>query len=377
MEIISLIASPAGLSDINADSAIGELLSLRLKQALAGVLREGLDGGWAESVLSFVDSNLQLLENHDLLVTPGVGQLQLLRKSPPGCLLQIALLFVAAGAKGTFTLDPDAPVHAYLGSQEICFSGRIELRTTGVLCRIRCHADGISLAESSYVRKGRHWLMENAATALVDSVGFDLQIAHAGNPVVTRSFLGALTLAEGDGNRMPETVSEALQLIATSYPEGLKWVAPVLDCLILVKSPHGSTSGSSYDHPGLVFVSYPISVDHLAVQIIHECSHQYLALHHAWKPLAEYSQDDLYYSPFREVKRPLYNAMLALHAAVNMRLLISRIIETGYLTEYLIGERRALIEHIDSMLTDFSESKSLTDSGRRLIQQLQIVSAHD
>lgn len=377
MEIISLVAGPASELEINADSTISELLSWRLRQALAGLLREDLDGDWSYSVLSFVDSNLQLLDNHSFHVMPGMGQLQLPRESQRGCLLQIALLFIAAGGKGKLTLELNAPVTAYLGSQEITFSGRVELRTTGALCKIICHDGKTVLTEKSYIRKGRHWLMESAAAALVGSVGFDVQIAHVGNPVVRNSFLGALTLADGDGERMSATVFEALQLIARSYPEGLQWVARVLDCLILVGSPHGSTSGSSYDHPGLVFVSYPISVDHLAVQIIHECSHQYLALHHAWRPLTDNDQDDLYYSPFKEVRRPLYNAMLALHAAVNMRLLISRLVETGYLTRYLMGERNALVEHIDSMLADVAESKGLTDSGRQLIHCLQIASAHD
>nr|WP_275690449.1 HEXXH motif-containing putative peptide modification protein [Luteibacter yeojuensis] len=168
------------------------------------------------------------------------------------------------------------------------------------------------------------------------------------------------------------SLSLALRAIGSAYSRGLAWMTPVLRGIVLVDTGDGTTtSGSSSSHPGLVYVSHPIDVHHLAAQLIHECAHQYLALLNGHERLVRVDCRETFYSPFKRAHRPLYNVLLAFHAAVNIKRLTSAMLRVGLRSGYLEQEDARLDGEIDQMHRDIASSEGWTPAGRRLLGELE------
>lgn len=326
-----------------------------------------------ESLLSFVSENYALLNPSDLSVTPGAAGMPLAKDDWPVTLVRIAMLFVTAGGSGQWSVHWGARdgIVAYLGCQPIWLSGEIDVCSDGITCQVR-----VDSVAAHFTRHGDVWLRTDARNALAAQGPIHTAVFGRDSPFDDKALTGALAPSPSPPDQMRASLSRAFAMIEGAYPEGLRWMSHVLKGVVFVDTQDGSTtSGSSSSHPGLIYVSHPIHDHHLAAQLIHECAHQYLALLHERIGLVRPDCEETYYSPFKRHHRPLYNVLLALHAAVNIRELTWRMLVTGLHSDYLVSETERLAAEIDQMHSDVRESKGWTDLGRLFVSELCEASA--
>lgn len=370
MNLVSMPGAP-----LPADRLRG-LLAPRIQTSALRTLQRDIDEATFASVLTFIDRNWPIVDSEALRLEPGIGQLgQSNQRAVDSELFRLAMLLVTLGGAGSFELLLGASECFYLGSEAFRLQGWVYVDCGNGHCQISGCDNEHSPRSFRRVYRAGQWVNPDTQSFRGSGEGMP-SIAHGGNPIVGADFLGDLTLSSSSGPAIEESLGEALALITGHYPVGGAWLQPVLRSIAFIESPRGSSSGSSSSHPGLIFVSYPISTDHLAAQIVHECSHQYLALFHNQYPLSDGNPNELYFSPFKGTTRPLYNVLLALHAAVNIRRFTRRLIEHGYTTDYVLSEDRLLEEQIRQMFESIEHAPGLTNSGRDLVACLRTQPVH-
>ncbi len=135
---------------------------------------------------------------------------------------------------------------------------------------------------------------------------------------------------------------------------------------------HGGThsSSSSTAYPGLILCTFPRSVDSLGETIVHEASHQYMNLLASVMPLAEKSEDAVYYSAIKGRKRTLRKHIIGYHAVANIVFFRRRLIQQ-------LGSnalRRAELEKFEGfavvMREELKGATGLTPVGRAFVDRL-------
>ncbi|HEV2679658.1 MAG TPA: HEXXH motif-containing putative peptide modification protein [Rhodanobacter sp.] len=321
-----------------------------------------------ESPLSFIEENFDRLNPSNVAVSPGIAGIPFAEDEWTVALVRIAMLFVTMGGKGQWSvyLSEHTSTLAYLGCHPIPFMGNVQVISDGRTCQIRSVSGAWDFA-----RHADAWINMRADETLVVTQGTHVVVFGGEHAFEDATLTGGLSLSSSPAADMRASLTRALNAIGASYPEGLRWMSSVLSGVVFVDTRDGSTtSGSSSSHPGLIYVSHPIHDHHLAAQLIHECAHQYLSLLHARFELVPKDCVETYYSPFKRNHRPLYNVLLALHAAINIRELAGRMIEAGLRSDYLVVEHDRLAAEIDQMYGDVRNSSAWTAIGRTFVWEL-------
>lgn len=368
MSLAVACASPVGAWRCDAPGLPAELLSDPALRALAAALNRLDASGPSGELLAFVDENLSLAVDGPAMAWPALGAAwgECGWDNVP---LGIAFYLASLGAQGqwTYQVASHSSVVVYLGTFPLTLRGRVVFEAAGR--RTSIVVDGWAY---SFQFLGGQWVREDSLPWLVRSGTFNLAAHAMATGFDDVSFTGSLALASSGMEDIVSSLARALYAIERAYPAGAAWMARVLRGVVLVDTRDGSTtSGSSSSHPGLVYVSHPIDDHHLAAQLIHECAHQYLACFNGYARLVRPDCADTFYSPFKRANRPLYNVLLALHAAVNIRRLTARMLASGMRSGYVVEEDARLSEEIGQMYGDIKGSSGWTEAGREFLEALE------
>jgi HEXXH motif-containing protein len=174
----------------------------------------------------------------------------------------------------------------------------------------------------------------------------------------------AATVAEFDA---------ALSLIGDYAGTYLPWVGCVLRYLVPLKWKLGLASSSSSDNraPGVVLFANDHSCFALAEVLVHEASHQYFFVLNRRGTIDDGSDTNLYYSPFREMDRPIFFILMAYHAFANVLLFYREALAHDLSPEHLSRDRE---EELASKLAVLEPvlrgTTALTPLGRALWEPL-------
>ena len=327
---------------------------------------EMLGDGYLEYLSEGVD---HLDEDDAELMLPSLCELE---TEPSACRVGVALGGV--GAQGRWTLSGLGAEEAYFGPFRLHLEGAVEVEADDD--GVQVTSGGVAAETWRFRRRGGSWDRADAASRSV------FEIAGRTVPILGRRdlVLGAGASAEEAApQRYPrEDVTavfrEAAALVEVASPEYAAWIAHVLRATEVVETDGRTVESGSYPaKPGSIAFTYPVAADHLATLMVHESAHQYLHQYHAAIPVADVHDTRRYYSPFRQTERPLYGILLALHAAVNILAFVEAAIPHRPDSEFLAQERLDLQDAIEQMLNSIGSAPALTESGRRIVERLQVV----
>jgi hypothetical protein len=116
------------------------------------------------------------------------------------------------------------------------------------------------------------------------------------------------------------TCDGAVSVISEFADLYLPWVSGVLRDLIPLPQakPGMVNSGSDRFSPGVICVSNQHDRWVLAETLVHEATHHYLYILERLGPFEDGTDQTLYFSPFRNMGRPIYFILLAYHAFANV-----------------------------------------------------------
>lgn len=372
MEGLEAFAYPRNTLSVDKDAASSDAVNRALLEwintHLTRVLNQGLNERHYASALGFIDRNYDLITASVIPVLPALGQVGQGQFKLDHEVLRLLLVLVSLGASGSWSMRLDEEIDGYVGTEFVHFDGQVSATSDGRRCEF-IFDDNQEHRSRNFRFLSGHWIRETPdVSEFMLSNPFEVSLFCEANRFEDGSLVGNLPLSKTPIREIRRSTQNALQMIQSSFREGYDWIRRVLKGIVFVTTNDGSTtSGSSSSHPGMIFVSHPISEDHLAAQIIHECAHQYLSILHQVRPLTKSDHIDLYYSTFKRTHRPLYNVLLALHAAINIQKLTAKLIENGHRTDYLIQEDQSLREEIEQMSSEVRNSDGLTMTGQQLI----------
>ena len=366
--LLDIVAGPGSSSNAELPNChLGRYLRDQIAKHIARLLQRVPEDS-DQSVLELLESNWTLIEHCKPRLQPGFGQLGLRDASIAIELARLAFLLFGLGAKGTCTIRLENACVLYLDDIPMVVEGSSKLYSDGSSFMVEQHQDCVQ-----FVRSSLGWqATAEAPLTLSPPVVVRVVGASDNNSSAAADFLGDLRQSKVPHSELAQSLASAWAFVSLSTKYA-NWLALVLRSVQFVSiEGDGSSSGSSERHPGLVFVSHPMPADHLAVQLVHECAHQYLNLGHEVEALADRHSAKLYFSPFRNHQRPIYSILLALHAAVHMRSFIGDLLSQGCSTSYLLAEHQSLKGQIETMLDQINSSSAndITVAGGHLVARL-------
>lgn len=325
-----------------------------------------------KSVWTFVEDNVDCLQENPLLVSPGLGRLTQAGLNSEHGVLQFALLVAGLGGQGNFEIQLTLNHTVFFDCQLIDVSS---------IVRVQALVDEITISTeklgkpTSYVfqKRGASWKdvtcpeygvhrLKDASISL-----FTSENSSTLDERVTAIFpFSKSTLRE-----VSDDLTKAFALIEKHAPEYLEWVGSILRGIVFLGPTDGSTiSHSSELRPGLVAISHPIDIPHFAAQIVHESAHQYFFMFQHENVLTDFESETLYASPLREEGRPLVLSLLALHASVNIRKLVILGLAGGVRSGYFESELVEMNEGIQRSILSMAGSPDFTTPGRIFFEDI-------
>jgi HEXXH motif-containing protein len=167
---------------------------------------------------------------------------------------------------------------------------------------------------------------------------------------------------------------QAFAVLAERAPRYLGWVDRVLRGIIPVHSTRSTIkSGSDFNRPGVIHVSFPARTISLAEMLVHEATHQYFQILARLGPVENGSDERLYYSPVRRTGRPIDKILLAYHAFANVLLFYRACAASGRSYRADCAHNEALIRpQLAQLETALRASAGLTPLGRALWEPLAL-----
>lgn len=360
VDFLKAICTP---SHSPTDAAIRQSLMQRYTATLEQLLAH--DAAIPEQALQFIDDNLDRINDSERLWQVGLGTFNILDLGQDNYVAQYLMLLTSLGGEGQWSCELATPFLAYFDCNPVMLSGAVHCQSDGASMRIR---DGYGIRR--YTLSGRHWLAEDDAILVsLRQSQVQFQLFSAAHPLPdTKRFDPHLALSTASLSAMEQSLLDACALIEQYYPEGVAWLARGIKGVVFFDAPEDrSQSGSSLAHPGLCYMTYPMDTDMLATLLIHECAHQYFRLCEYHVQLAERNGETVF-SPFRQSHRPVEKVMLALHAAVNIKLLTQRLLDRGFDTDFIFAENEQLEKDIRAMSSDLDAARSVTPAGRQFLE---------
>jgi 2'-hydroxyisoflavone reductase len=163
----------------------------------------------------------------------------------------------------------------------------------------------------------------------------------------------------------------AVGLMADYAPTYLPWVGRVLRYLVPLRRGLGVSSGSDSRAPGVVMLSNVSRGFALAETLIHEAAHQYFFILNRRGPMDDGTDTRLYYSPFREMDRPIFNILLSYHAFGNLLLFYREALARGLPRDhFFINDEETLASRLAAIEPVLQGTTALTPLGRALWEPL-------
>lgn len=164
----------------------------------------------------------------------------------------------------------------------------------------------------------------------------------------------------------------AIALLRKHAPAYLGWVDRVVRGIVPLR-PETSLirSGSQFERPGIIEMSVVPDAAAVAEMLVHEASHQYFQILCRMGDVDDGSDTNLYYSPTKEMDRPIRYILLAYHAFANVLLFYRSCISSGAPDGgYCARNEAALRPQLAQLETALRRTKGLTPFGRALWKPL-------
>ena len=164
----------------------------------------------------------------------------------------------------------------------------------------------------------------------------------------------------------------AVVLLQSNSPRYLNWVDRVLRGVMTCRGSEDQLrSGSDFNLPGIVQVSFPASAAAHAEMLVHECSHLNYQILARLGDVDDGSDDTLYFSPVKQMGRRIDRILLAYHAFANVMLfyrdcLAANIRDDGYCER----NAEATIPQLKKLDEALQATRALSPLGRVLYESL-------
>lgn len=180
------------------------------------------------------------------------------------------------------------------------------------------------------------------------------------------------TPAEVSPSTVRSSLRRSIALLEAKSPRYLRWVDRVLRGVMPCKgSANQLRSGSDFNLPGIVQVSFPASAAAHAEMLVHECSHLYFQILARLGDVDDGSDETLYYSPVKQMGRRIDRILLAYHAFANVMLFYRDCLESGIDDDgYCERNAAATIPQLTQLDQALRTTKALTPLGRALYEPL-------
>jgi HEXXH motif-containing protein len=244
--------------------------------------------------------------------------------------------------------------------------------------------------KTTFQRSENGWETNNGAEALMvlTRPGIRWTILTAESLAASSTALlqtEVLGYGDADVDTQPElllhTCDAAVSLIAEFADIYLPWVSNVIRDLVPLRARPGIFSSGSIDlSPGVVCVSNSVSNHEnpwaLAEVLVHEATHQYLYIARRLGRMDDGKDDTLYFSPFRNTGRPIYNILITYHAFANVVLFYRTALAHGQSadgTSALVVQERVkeLEQTLQPLEQALQSTRSLTPLGLALWEPLR------
>lgn len=339
-----------------------------LVRAVARATPSSATDGAAHTDLAFLAVALDQWETCSYRVTPGLAALA---TAGPNASSDLALYcwLTSAGVSGDWELDVGADQIAFIDGIEIVIGGHVRCQSDGLACCIDTRGVKFDIHRET---RSSPWVWREPDAGMAERHTADgCAIYHARVPLLSPDLIGDLPLADPRG--AAAAIGQAFGLLTAASPALALWVGSVISGIVLVADRTGVTkSGSSPNTPGLIFISHPINVEHMAVLLVHEAAHNhYFLLAHHLNLIEPGSREQLY-SPFKNADRPIERVLLAMHACLNIARYTSARIAQGGDHPILTREHDSTMLAILEMETSLGSAETLTDSGRALMSLMAL-----
>jgi hypothetical protein len=294
------------------------------------------------------------------------------------CAAATALRLHVFGLEGSWQLDLHSPSRFFFDNWVLPPSDALRVSATGQLIEIETHtSDG--WRRSSFVRDRNAWYSDSAESlSILTYPGIRCTVLPI--PYLpTASPAQKLTKGmydvnspESDTALLNKTYQSAAALISDYASVYLPWVSHVVKDLIPLPMRDGVLNSSSDNFaPGVISVTNQDLRCTLAEQLVHEATHHYLYILMRMGPMDDGSDDTLYYSPFRNMGRPILYILFAYHAFANVLLFYRMALANGLPSDELgMSDLRKLEADLRTIETSLQTTKALTPLGRALWEPL-------
>lgn len=169
-----------------------------------------------------------------------------------------------------------------------------------------------------------------------------------------------------------EALRRAIALLRTSSPRYLRWIDRVLRGVMpCIGSANQLRSGTDFNLPGIVQMSFPASPAAHAEMLVHECSHLNYQILTRLGDVDDGSDETLYFSPVKQMGRPIDRILLAYHAFANVALFYRDCLKAGIDDEgYCARNLEATMPQLKTLQEALQATRALTPLGRSLYEPL-------
>lgn len=316
--------------------------------------------GWSTSLTAFEHVWDQALgaANH-CLVNSDIS-------NAPTVAASVAIALASKRVLGNWKITLDEPLQPLWGNLLLPPTRKLSVRTETAQAILETDWDRFELTWD-----GNSWHSDNAVRLP--------EIEREGRQIVllpreaiesrfpARELVEHLYSAEELASAIP-VLEQALDLIATYAPPFQTWVMRLVNSISLLRYETGLYhSGSSPHLPGFIYLSMGSDPLVTAELLVHEATHQYMNLLCRLGPLDDGSDEQLYYSPFKDTHRPLSAIITAYHAFGNILLFYALCGKSNEARradiEKCIARFTPQVAEIEPIMVD---NKAITDVGNAL-----------
>jgi len=234
---------------------------------------------------------------------------------------QFAAQILAGGVPGSFSATTAQPWQLWFDGLRFDCGTCVSIESDGETAVLTTDRPQATVR---FERRGRQWSGEGRAPlASVPVAGTAIRLLPSWS-IDCASFADVHPRLAND--RCYQTsvreLGAAVDYLGRHLPDHARWVARVITGVIPLKRPASRQylSGSYIDRPGVMTCSFPGSPAMIGELLVHEAAHFHLYVASRLGALHDQADDQLYYSPARQMDRPLFYILLAFHASANMLL---------------------------------------------------------
>lgn len=271
-------------------------------------------------------------ETFETVWNPAFGHAHAVLLSAAGdlecCAGTLGLRLHECGQAGEWELHLRNPVRFRFDRWLLPPARTIEVSATSQAVSIRTQSPN-GWEKNTFQRNGNGWSTTNADTLPVfvrPGIRWSVLTAEWLSPELAGRLLKAEVYdfsqqgADKQRDLLLSTCDGAVSVISEFADLYLPWVSGVLRDLIPLPQakPGMVNSGSDRFSPGVICISNQNDRWVLAETLVHEATHHYLYILERLGPLEDGTDQTLYFSPFRNMGRPIYFILLAYHAFANV-----------------------------------------------------------